>query len=45
MPTGMDKAANDNFRWGGSTSGGVPEPVIDPVPEHAIKGNGRCVTS
>jgi hypothetical protein len=32
MPSGMEKGANEFFKWGGYTSGGVPEAVIDQVP-------------
>ncbi|MDD5705615.1 MAG: hypothetical protein PHR35_06795 [Kiritimatiellae bacterium] len=32
MPSGMEKGANEFFRWGGYTLGGMPEAVIDPVP-------------
>ncbi|MEM4725112.1 MAG: hypothetical protein QXP01_08890 [Candidatus Hadarchaeum sp.] len=37
MPSGLESGANTNFRWGGYTSGGVPEAVIDPIPNSAIK--------
>lgn len=32
MPSGMEMGANKHFKWGGYTSGGVPELVIDQVP-------------
>lgn len=32
FPNGFEKGANPLFRWGGYTSGGMPEVVIDPVP-------------
>jgi RHS repeat-associated protein len=32
MPSGMEKGANEFFKWGGYTSGGVPEAVVDQVP-------------
>jgi hypothetical protein len=31
MPSGFEKGANENFRWGGYTSGGRREISIDPV--------------
>jgi hypothetical protein len=42
MPSGLEQGANELFRWGGYTSGGIPEAVINPVPATAVKG--RCVT-
>jgi hypothetical protein len=41
MPSGFEVGANKKFRWGGYTSGGVPEAVIDPVHERNVRG--RCV--
>ncbi len=35
FPTGLERGANSQFHWGGYTSGGVPELVIDPVPASA----------
>jgi hypothetical protein len=32
MPSGMEQGANEFFRWGGYTSGGMPEAAIDPIP-------------
>jgi len=32
MPSGMEMGANQYFKWGGYTSGGVPELVVDQVP-------------
>ena len=31
FPSGLEKGANSKFRWGGYTSGGMPEIAIDPV--------------
>ncbi len=34
LPTGLEKGADpDLFRWGGYTSGGMPEAIINPVPK------------
>ena len=44
MPSGFEAGANEKFVWGGYTSGGMPEAVIDPVPENDLKGMSRCVT-
>jgi RHS repeat-associated protein len=43
MPTGQETGANKLFVPGGYTSGGIPEAVIDPVPERSVSGKGRCV--
>lgn len=43
MATGKEGGANKLFIPGGYTSGGVPEAVVDPVPEHIVRGKGRCV--
>lgn len=32
IPSGLERGANKNFRYGGYTSGFEPEAVIDPVP-------------
>lgn len=32
LPSGLESGANDLFRWGGYTSGGLPEIVTDPIP-------------
>jgi 3-mercaptopyruvate sulfurtransferase SseA len=32
IPTGLERGANRHFRYGGYTSGGVAEAVIDPLP-------------
>jgi len=32
IPSGLERGANDNFRYGGYTSGGQPEAVIHPTP-------------
>ena len=32
LPSGLERGANPLFRWGGYTSGGAPEAVIDPAP-------------
>ncbi len=42
MATGKESGANSMWIPGGYTSGGVPEAVIDPVPQSKI-GRGRCV--
>lgn len=41
MATGKESGANKMWVPGESTSGGIPEAVIDPVPKTKIKG--RCV--
>jgi hypothetical protein len=41
MPSGLEKGANEFFRPGGYTSGGVPEAVIDNVPN---TGENRSIT-
>jgi RHS repeat-associated protein len=43
MATGAESGANKHFIPGGYTSGGIPEAVIDPVPEKSIAVKGRCV--
>lgn len=37
LPSGLERGANDAFRWGGYTQGGLPEVVIDPVPADAAR--------
>lgn len=32
LPSGLERGANRRFRWGGYTSGGTPEAVINAVP-------------
>jgi hypothetical protein len=32
MPSGLEMGANNHFKWGGYTSGGAPEAVINQVP-------------
>lgn len=32
LATGIERGANDMFRWGGYTVGGIPEAVLDVVP-------------
>jgi RHS repeat-associated protein len=32
IPSGLERGANEHFRYGGYTSGGAPEAVINPVP-------------
>jgi hypothetical protein len=32
FPSGLERGANPNFRWGGYTKGGSPEAIIDVVP-------------
>jgi RHS repeat-associated protein len=32
LPSGLEQGANSLFRWGGYTSGGMPEVVLNPVP-------------
>ncbi|TYQ16962.1 UNVERIFIED_CONTAM: RHS repeat-associated protein [Acetivibrio alkalicellulosi] len=34
MPSGMEMGANKYFKWGGYTSGGVPEAVVNRVPNN-----------
>ena len=36
MPSGLERGANEFFRWGGYTKGGMPEVVIDPVPTRGV---------
>jgi hypothetical protein len=36
MPSGMEAGANPLFQWGGYTRGGMPEVVLDPVPNGAF---------
>jgi hypothetical protein len=31
-PSGLERGANSHFRYGGYTSDGVPETVVDPTP-------------
>ena len=35
-PNGLERGANKHFRYGGYTSGGVAEAVIDPVPASQV---------
>jgi len=44
MPSGFEEGANKLFLWGGYTSGGMPEAVIDPVPQDEVPA-GRCVAT
>lgn len=37
LPTGLEKGANELFRWGGYTSGGTREAVLNQVPAAAIR--------
>lgn len=37
MPSGLEEGANELFRWGGYTSGGYPEVVIDQIPAGAFR--------
>jgi hypothetical protein len=39
MPSGLEQGANVNFRWGGYTSGGMSEAVLDPVPAGGFTAN------
>jgi len=36
FPSGLERGANEYFRWGGYTSGGVREAVIDPFPNQPL---------
>lgn len=36
LPSGFERGANEFFRWGGYTLGGLREAVIDPVPANRI---------
>jgi len=44
MPTGFEQGANKKFRWGGYTSGGMPEAVIDPVPKDELGVPRECTS-
>ncbi|MGH8464813.1 MAG: LysM peptidoglycan-binding domain-containing protein, partial [Pseudomonas sp.] len=39
LPTGLERGANEKFIWGGYTSGGQPEAVIDQVPSVILVNN------
>ncbi|PNV72623.1 TIGR04388 family protein [Leptospira inadai] len=39
LPIGIEGGANSKFRWGGYTSGGKPEVVIDPVKKGQFTAN------
>lgn len=36
MPSGFESGANELFKWGGYTSGGLPEVVLDQVPKTGV---------
>ncbi|WP_024461597.1 hypothetical protein [Marinimicrobium sp. LS-A18] len=36
LPSGLERGANEQFKWGGYTSGGLPEIVIDQVPQEVM---------
>lgn len=36
IPSGLERGANSHFRYGGYTSGGVGEAIIDPVPASQV---------
>jgi len=48
FPSGFERGANEQFRWGGYTSGGQPEVVLDQIPKaimiDRIPKNGFTVT-
>jgi RHS repeat-associated protein len=44
MPSGFEEGANNKFRWGGYTSGGMPEAVIDPIPENELGPGKKCTS-
>lgn len=48
FPSGFERGANEQFRWGGYTSGGQPEVVVDQIPKvimiDRIPKNGFTVT-
>lgn len=37
LPTGLESGANSLFRWGGYTKGGLPEIIIDQVPQSQVR--------
>jgi hypothetical protein len=36
LPSGFEEGANSPFKWGGFTSGGMPEIVTDPIPSSRV---------
>ncbi len=37
LPSGFETGANDQFKWGGFTKGGIPEAVTDSIPISRLK--------